>query len=488
MNLKNNTIDNQEQSSENQEEELLKYKISHLVSANRLKVYVRIDLIDKEAEISCEDIMNYINQQGIIYGIKENQIKKCCEKKEYAKEITVAIGIEPIDGENAELKYDFDTSEEKKFVEKEDGTVDYQNLNNIINVKKDDVLCHIIPQKKGTDGIDVYGNTIVYEPGRTVKFNNGKNTYITEDGLQLRASTNGCVKIKTEKVFVEDLYRVNNVDNETGNIDFIGNVVINGDVKTGFKVKAKGDIKIRGIVEGAFIESGGDVSINKGMNGRGKGTIYAKGDITSKYIENAKIKSEKSIYAEALINSDVTAKQSVILRGQNSAILGGTTRAGKMIYAKKIGSEINAETNLIIDLSNYEEERAAFEKRKKEKFFLERDLNNKNKELKEIEEKIDLVSNVNFQNENKNILRKHLIFKRLKINNEINEKKQQLDKNVPIEDISNNKIICKGIMYTNTRISVGWIKYRVKQDISYSKIYNDGNDINIVTLNPSDLD
>ncbi len=42
-------------------------------------------------------------------------------------------------------------------------------------------------------------------------------------------------------------------------------------------------------------------------------------------------------------------------------------------------------------------------------------------------------------------------------------------------------------MYANTRISIGWLKYRVRQDINYSKIYNDGNDIAIVTLNPSDI-
>jgi hypothetical protein len=31
------------------------------------------------------------------------------------------------------------------------------------------------------------------------------------------------------------------------------------------------------------------------------------------------------------------------------------------------------------------------------------------------------------------------------------------------------------------------MKYKVREDISYSKIYNDGNDIAVVTLNPSDI-
>jgi len=33
------------------------------------------------------------------------------------------------------------------------------------------------------------------------------------------------------------------VDNETGNIDFVGDVVINGDVKAGFSVKSRETLK-----------------------------------------------------------------------------------------------------------------------------------------------------------------------------------------------------------------------------------------------------
>jgi len=485
INNQEDILNNQIDSLDDQIEELLKYKISHLVSANRLKVYVRIELIDKDVDINCEEIINYIKEQGILYGIKENEIKDYCSKREFAKEIAAVCGVEPINGKDAELVYDFDISKENKLIEKEDGTIDFQNLNNIINVKKDEVLCHIIPAKEGVNGIDIYGIEIPYKTGKAISFNNGKNTYITEDGLQLKASVEGCVKISGEVVIVEDVYTVNNVDNETGNIDFTGSVIINGDVKAGFSVKAKHDIKVKGMVEGAYIEAGGEVVINKGMNGMGKGKIHAEGNITSKYIENAIIISEKNVYAEALINSYVTAKESIILRGKNAVIIGGTSRANDMIYATTIGSKINAETNLTIDLSNYQLEQAAFTKQRNKRLEVEKELNNKIRDLKDVEERIDIISNSNL--ENKNVLRNSLILKRVKLNNEINEMKKKLEENIPTDNIANHKIICKGIMYTNTRIAIGWMKYRIKQDISYSKLYNDGNDIAVVTLNASDL-
>ncbi|MFA9422256.1 MAG: DUF342 domain-containing protein [Sedimentibacter sp.] len=355
--------DELQKSDDNLEENtLLKYKINHLVSANKLKAYVRIEFEDrdKDTEVSVEDVLQYLENQSIVYGIREKEIEAYCKNKEYTKELIAACGIEPVHGKDAELLYDFDISKEIKFKEKEDGTIDFKNLNNVINVNSDDVLCHIIPAQKGLDGIDVYGKTVDYKKGRTVEFNMGDNTHISEDKLKLLASSDGSAEFSNGKVYVENVHQVNNVGTATGNIDFIGNVVINGDVKSGFSVSSKGNIIIKGLVEGAYIKSQGDVVISKGMNGMGRGSIYAKGNITSKYIENASIVSDKSVYAEALINSEVIAKDSIILTGSTSAIIGGTCQAENIISAKTIGSKTNIQTNIIIDLDKYEEELKAF--------------------------------------------------------------------------------------------------------------------------------
>lgn len=464
------------------------YTISHLVSANRLRVYIRIELLDSQAEVKHEDIMNYLSEQGIVYGIREEDIVNYCRSKEYSKELVAAQGKDPINGKDAEIVYDFDISQEQKFYEKEDGTIDFKNLNNVINVTKDTVLCHIISPQNGEDGIDVYGQTVKYKPGRNVSFNFGNNTYVSEDGLQLLAGTDGCVKYKKGKVLVENIYRVKNVDNSTGNIDFIGNVIINGDVKAGFSVTAKGDIKIRGMVEGAFIESDGEVVISKGMNGMGKGSIHAKGNITSKYIENALIVSDMSIYSEALINSEVKAGESIILRGSTAAIIGGISTAENIIFAKTIGSRINPETNVIINLTKYQEEQKLFSEKQKLNRKLEKEIADKNNELNAIEEKIQLIMNSSLDNENKSSVQKQLLFMKIKINNSLNGLKKRLTEISPTDNITDRKIICKGIMYSNTRVTIGWTKYRVKQDISFSKLYNDGDDISIVPLSSSDID
>lgn len=497
MNVKANSIDSGNESSKHiqsqeskieifdNEDKTLNYKISHLVSADRLSLYIRVDLIDKASCVNHEDILDYIKEQGIVYGIKENDIIEYCKNGELSKELVAARGLEPINGTDAELIYNFDTSMENKLTEKEDGTIDFLNLNNIINVKKNELLCRIIPAKEGMNGIDIYAKKISYKRGKQVYFNSGKNTYVTEDGLQLLSNVDGCVKMIGTKVVVEDIYTVNNVDNETGNIDFAGSVIVKGDIRSGFTVKAKQDITVKGMVQGAYLEAGGEVIISKGVNGMGKGKIHAKGNITSKYIENVTVKSEKSIYAEMLINSDVSAYESIILKGPNASIIGGTSKACNMIYAPTVGSKANYETNLVIDLCKYQEIESKLEEFNIKKSRLQKSCCDKINDLKDLEDKVSILLKSNI--ENKNILHKSLIFKMSKIKSEIAEIKRALEQDIQKDNIADHKIICKGIMYVNTRISIGWMKYKVRQDINYSKIYNDGNDIAIVPLNPSDI-
>lgn len=468
------------------EEKMPLYEISHLVSADKLKVYVRIELFDKSADISPQEILNYLDRKEIVFGIRKNDIVEYCKNKEYSKELAAAVGRNPTDGKDARIVYNFDTKKEKRFLESDDGTIDFRSLNNIINVKKDTVLCHIIPPEEGEDGIDVFGGSIAYKRGKNISFNHGSNTYISQDELQLLASMDGCVELKNGKVLVENVYRVKNVDNSTGNIDFVGNVIVTGDVKEGFSVDAKGDIKIGGMVEGAYIRSEGEVVINKGMNGMGKGSIYAKGNITSKYIENASITSEKTIYASTLINSEANAGESVIIKGSNAAIIGGVTCAKNTVYTKTIGSKTNPETNIVIDLSDYYAEQRMAEASNQSNRHFEKQLLIKSKELKELDEKTAQIMKLNL--DGKSTVQKQLMLSKIKLSSEINEIKNKLRENKLLRDISDYKVICTGIIYSNTRIEIGGIKYRVRGDINFSKVYNDGRDIAVVPLNPGDID
>src|SRR5208337_4362272 len=88
------------------------------------------------------------------------------------------------------------------------------------------------------------------------------------------------------------------VDLTTGNINFNGTVHITGSVRPGFKVQADSDVIIERDVEDAHIIAGGNITIKNGVVGNESVHITARGDITARFIQNARIEAGKSITVE----------------------------------------------------------------------------------------------------------------------------------------------------------------------------------------------
>ncbi|QSX07180.1 DUF342 domain-containing protein [Sedimentibacter sp. zth1] len=479
----NKTVDNVQKKGDEQ-----KYILDIVVSVNKLKAYLRVRLLDKSVEINHEEILQKLKELDIVYGINENDIKEFCEKKEYFKELIVAEGLIPINEKNAYLKYNFDIDNNIQFTEKKDGSIDFKNINAIKSVEKDGLLCTKIPIELGKNGFDIFGKEVPHNKARDVGLPTGKNTYVSEDGLKLYANVSGCIYKKANSVDVDNVYTVKCVDHRTGNIDFLGSVLIKEDVKAGFTVKAKNNITVKGMVEGATLEAGGDITISNGMNGRDVGKISAGGNITSKYLENSIVCADKNIYSCAIINCNVNARQSIILKGARATIIGGECIAGEIIQAKTIGTKNNIQTKIVIDLNKYFNAENLKSKNKQSSIKIEKEIKKQEDSLKQLEEKIKmLLPYIKKSPENEKIY-KYAILKKVEQNKDIGLLKAKLlEQKEENKKISDHKILCSGIIYANTRISIGWLKYVVREDLSYSKLYNDGSDIQITPLLPSEL-
>ena len=106
--------------------------------------------------------------------------------------------------------------------------------------------------------------------------------YSTIDGMVVRTDR--------DKINVFPVYEVNgNVDYNIGNIDFIGTVVIRGNVLPGFKIRAAGDIRVTGGVEAAELEAEGSIDIIAGIVGQNKAFIKAGKNVKSSFIQDATI-------------------------------------------------------------------------------------------------------------------------------------------------------------------------------------------------------
>lgn len=288
-------------------------------------------------------------KKQVVFGIDTEMLDKIAQQRLYHTFVTVAKGQPPIDGENGQVFDEFPREREFKLTTKEDGSIDFKNLNLILDVKAGTLLCTITKPTQPVDGTNVFGNPVGARPGKEAFMPAGKNTRVSEDGLQLFAAVDGNLVFSDNRFNVEQVFVVQeNVDNSVGNIDFSGDVVVKGDVLEGYVIRAKGDVTIKGMVEGASIFAGGNITIMNGMNGMKKGILESKKEIRSKYLENCTIKAEGAIYADSIINSTVFCNDKLVVTGKRGAIIGGSCTVLRSIEAKVVGTPSYTATAITI--------------------------------------------------------------------------------------------------------------------------------------------
>lgn len=303
----------------------------------------------EEPSITLDEVMDALTQAGVVNGIDDEAIADGVTMCTYEKPIEVAKGEPPVKGADTEFEFLFQTDNRFQPQESEEGNIDYRDMKYIQNTHKDDIL---VRKKEPTDGVNGRGvddRELVAPRGRNLPFNNGENTRISEDGLELSSTVDGAIVFARGRVSVKDVMIINCVDFNVGNIDAVGSLRVSDKINTGFTVNVGGDLEVGGNVDDAKIHVKGNILVRGGFLGAGEGEMHADGDITIKHAVGQRLSAGGSIYvAGELLNCHVTAKDSVIVKGRKGKIVGGEVNAGKRIEAAVIGSDAGTATSLTV--------------------------------------------------------------------------------------------------------------------------------------------
>jgi len=297
-------------------------------------------------------IKEFLKANNVIFGHLDEVIEELSDMPAYNERVLVAEGQKPVNGTDGRIVYNFETETNKIRLKEIDGKVDYKELNKINNVVEGQMLAKIIPPQRGANGHTVTGKVLPAKDGKTATLEVGNNVKLSEDGTQAIASANGQVLVIGGKITVEPVYTVNgNVDLKSGNVLFLGSVMVKGNVEDGFAVKAAGNIEIHGSVGKCELDAEGDIIVRQGINGKSTGLIRAGGSIWSKFIENTNVEaSGHVVVSDGIINSVVNCDKKIICRGKRASIVGGSLRATEIITAKTLGSIAGMET--ILEVGN----------------------------------------------------------------------------------------------------------------------------------------
>ena len=297
-----------------------------------------------------------LEKAGVKTGIDPQSMVEIFRQVRYLRLIPVAFGQPETEGKDGYVTEKYPRELSREVVIDEHGVADYRAMNYVQLIKKDSVICEITPPVEGTPGMRLDGKPIMPRTVQAAKAPCGLNTTLTEDGLRLIATMDGHLEYSNGAFYVRPVLEIRgDVDYSTGNIDFIGDVQITGDVRENFSVRATGSITVDGIVEAASVESGGDMTITRGVVGDNRAVLKCGGVFRVKYLENSRVYAGGSVYADCIMTSEVYSDQSIEVVEGRGSIIGGTLTAGELIRANMIGAQSGRKTELTLGVLPYTE-------------------------------------------------------------------------------------------------------------------------------------
>ena len=316
--------------------------VSVSISDAEMKAYITVSPPGiGGCDISVETYLSFLRNNRVVFGVNEDYLREFADRPVYKEKVAIAEGLKPVNGKDAFIQYNFETDQSRiKLREGSNGRIDFKDLNIIKNVVENQPLARKIPPDQGTVGRTVTGKVIPAKNGRDIPLPVGNHVHTGDDGVTIIADINGQVVLAGGKINVEPVYTVQgDVNLKTGNIIFLGTVIINGNVEDGFSVKAAGNIEVNGTVEKAELDAEGDIIVHQGITGKNTGTVRAGRSIWARFIENSIVEAGNMVVvSDGIINSQVDAFKRIICRGKRAHIVGGRLRASEEINAKILGS------------------------------------------------------------------------------------------------------------------------------------------------------
>lgn len=423
-----------------------------------------------------DDVIYQLGRQGIKFGINEDAIDEFLKDRNYCTSYVFAEAQAPEEGHDAVITYHFNTDLSKKPKMNNDGSVDFHQLDTVSLVTKGMCLATLDPAVHGKPGSDVMGRPLRPKKVNVKFLRQSKHTKLSADGLQLFSEVDGHAMLTDGQIFVSDTYTVPaNVDTSTGDIKYNGNVEIVGNVNTGYKVEATGDIVVNGIVEGAELVASGQIILKRGIQGMGRGKLQAGTNIVSRFIESAEVVAGGFVQTESIMHSKVSANQEITVKGKKGFITGGSIRSGKFIEAKTAGSVMGTNTILEVGVN----------------MSLTEEVKKLEAEHKELTESIDKANKVIFFISKKIKEREQLTPEKLERFQTLSAKKKEMENriveidnrideiNAELDNAIGGYILIDDVIYPGCKVTVSNVSTFIRTETKHCRLVRDGADVRV---------
>ncbi len=339
------------------------------ITEDHLTAYLTITSGYAGKPVTVTSLLNELGLAGIKRGISQKRLSSLVERwtqgdsGEIFEEL-ISKGLPPRAGKPSYLKPLVQNALDRILQPQKVGLtrVDMRNLGSIISVRQGAELLRRIPPTAGRYGYTVEGDVIEAKSGDWIKFSPGDGAVVSDSDENLLISDiSGMPKFKDQKMWVDDIFNSKGVNVGSGNIDYDGSVLVNGDVTEKMVIFASGDVTVNGYVESATIHAGGDIIITQGAMGKvnENGTEYStnlisKGSIYVQHGQGLDINCVGDVnVGRQLAYSRINCKGKVTIGNidnPNGNIFACTIKCQNKIIAGTLGAVSGS--NLSIDFSD----------------------------------------------------------------------------------------------------------------------------------------
>jgi uncharacterized protein (DUF342 family) len=238
------------------------YKLKDAESGSSLVVDSQVNEKIMPPKFTEFEIKNELLNHNIKYGILRMSVIKC--STDYViSDLLIAKGKKTLHGIDDILESKYSGKQEQHEEESVESTkaVDYKAIGTVEGVKVGQVLATLHLGTSGEDGTDVTGKTIKAKNSKKIVLAAGEGAQM-RDECTVVASIEGRPTAKGYTFFVYKIFEVNgDVELKTGDIKFLGDIIIHGSIKEGMKVESGNSIMVQNDVAEAEITASGDVVV-----------------------------------------------------------------------------------------------------------------------------------------------------------------------------------------------------------------------------------
>lgn len=325
------------------------------VSRDRMQAYISLEGARGFAPPLTMDRVNAVLEEKQVFkGIDTEALSEAilsARGGQSIEKVKIAEGNSPVKtGNEGQIKFFIPLASGDKVTIKPNGRADFRTHDEITAVEKDQLIAEIPSvQFNGSEGWDVSGNPVKAGSVEQTELNVGENIRRSEEAngtVRLYAEKSGELMYDGRNISVHVYHQVKgNVDMQTGNVKFPGDVQVKGNVERGFYVVSGGDVQVAGAVEGALLSSGGSIQIAQGVIGAGKAVLRAKRNIRAQFVEEATLLAVEDIEIKnGCLRCNVKCNGVLRLFGEKGTLIGGKVYARHGLEVRNLGNDKGTRT------------------------------------------------------------------------------------------------------------------------------------------------